>query len=185
VLEQGNETVALEGKAKVGEHRALDADGKRRTHRTIGPIDDERPTARERQAQRLTGRLDHRAIDHRDERGVDCRGFHRFGERRGELRVVADGGERLRETLEQGYIGANQENRCHVVRQLGVPRARRGDTESIVYRRAPLVVRRDRNRSHRPAPLSSSNGGAQFPSDRLDDHPTTANSAPSSRRSKK
>jgi hypothetical protein len=39
---------------------------------------------------------------------------------------VADCGQRLRETLEQRYIGAHQKNRCHVVVSSGVPRARRG-----------------------------------------------------------
>ena len=114
VLEQGHQAMPLEGQSEIGEHGSLDGDWQGRGHCAVRPVDDQRAAAGEGEAERFTGGKDQPAVDHCDERRFDRRGLHRFGQRRGKLRVVAHRGQSLREALEQGNVGAHQENRRHV-----------------------------------------------------------------------
>ncbi len=124
-LKERNEAMPFERKPEVGEHRALDRDRKRAGRLSLGTIDDACSAAGEGNAEGLAGRKNQRAVDHRNERRIHRRRFHRLGERRSQGGGVPHGGQGLRQAFEQGNVGAHQKNRRHVVLQLCVMPARR------------------------------------------------------------
>ena len=114
VLEERDEAMTLEGELEVSECGALQGNRERGGDGAVGPIDDQRSPAGERKTQRVTHRLDQRAIDDRDQWRLRCRDLDCLGQRCREPRVVPDRGQRLRQALEEGNVGAYQKDRRHV-----------------------------------------------------------------------
>src|SRR5688500_5664991 len=125
-LDQREQPVPLQWKCELGHHQPLHCKGQRAIRLGLGarPIEQSGAPDRERETQRCGIGTGERALDDGDERHLAARADVRVGHAVKHPRLMARGGERLRDALEQRVLGPNQKNDRHAFTSLdGAQRA--------------------------------------------------------------
>ena len=120
-LDEREQSVPLQWKRELGHHQTLDSERKRTIRRRFGPgaIEKRRAADRERKSQRGGIGNRERSLHHGDERHVASCTTVCIGHAMKNARLMARGGERLRDTFEQSVFGPNQKNDRHAFTEFG------------------------------------------------------------------